>query len=84
MAARRARPQRSARAAVAAGRVVEDRDDRERYEVTIRKGAFRYKIELSRSFRVLEVNPDRVGGDSGSNNDSDSDSDSDGDAENDD
>lgn len=63
-------------------RVVEDRDDRERYEVTIRKGAYRYKIDLSRSFRVLEVDRDRIGSDS--DNDSDSDSDSDGDSDNDD
>ena len=63
-------------------RVVEDRDDRERYEVTIRKGAYRYKIDLSRSFRVLDVDRDRIGGDNDSDNDSDSDSD--GDSDNDD
>jgi hypothetical protein len=63
-------------------RVVEDRDDRERYEVSVRTRSYRYKIDLSRSFRVLDVDRDRIGGDRDSDNDSDSDSD--GDSDNDD
>jgi len=43
-------------------RVIEDRDDRERYEVTIRRGVWRYEIDLSRRYRVLEVDRERVGG----------------------
>lgn len=58
-------------------RVVEDRDDRERYEVAIRKGNYRYEIDLSRTFRVLDVDRDRIGG-------NDNDDDSDDDADNDD
>ena len=57
-------------------RVIEDRDDRERYEVAIRKGSYRYEIDLSRTFRVLDVDRDRIGGD---DNDDDSDDDSDSD-----
>ena len=60
-------------------RVVEDRDDRERYEVSVRTRSYRYKIDLSRNFRVLEVDRDRIGGDRDSDNDSDSDDDSDND-----
>ena len=56
-------------------RVIEDRDDRERYEVTIRKASYRYEIDLSRSFRVLDVDRDRIGGDDDSGSDDDSDSD---------
>jgi hypothetical protein len=31
--------------------------------VTIRKGSFRYEVDLSRRFRVLDVDRDRIGGD---------------------
>lgn len=59
-------------------RVIEDRDDRERYEVTIRKGSYRYEIDLSRTFRVLDVDRDRIGGDDNDDDDgSDDDSDND-------
>lgn len=53
-------------------RVIEDRDDRERYEVSVRRGSLRYEIELSRTFRVLDVDRDRVGDD---NDDDDNDDD---------
>lgn len=59
-------------------RVIEDRDDRERYEVSLRKGAYRYEIDLSRTYRVLDVDRDRIGG-SSDDNDDDNDNDEDGD-----
>ena len=44
-------------------KVIYDADDRERYEVTVRRGAYRYEVDLSRKFKVLDVDRDRVGDD---------------------
>lgn len=52
-------------------RVIEDRDDRERYEVTVRTRSYRYEIDLARNFRVLDVDRDRIAGDNHDNDDDD-------------
>ena len=52
-------------------RVIEDRDDRERYEVKVRTRSYHYEIDLSRSFRVLDVDRDRIGGDDDDDDDDD-------------
>jgi hypothetical protein len=54
---------RAARARAGGGictRVVLDDDDRERYEVRVLRGGFRYEIDLSRTYRVLEVERERI------------------------
>ena len=52
-------------------RVTEDRCDRERYEVIIRKGNYRYEVELSKRFRVLDIDRDRIGDDDDNDDDND-------------
>lgn len=54
---------RVARRHVGAGRcvrVVEDRADDDRYEVTILRGAYRYEVDLSSRFRVRGVEREAI------------------------
>jgi hypothetical protein len=59
-----ARAGRTARHRLGGGRVtavVKDDDDRERYEVHVRRGGRAYEVDLSRGFRVLSVRRDDDG-----------------------
>lgn len=44
-------------------RVVEDRADDDRYEVTILRGAYRYEVDLSSRFRVRGVEREAINDD---------------------
>ena len=54
---------------------------RKRYEVTLRRGSYRYEVDLSRTFRVLDVDRDRIGGDDSDTDDTDDSDDSDSDSD---
>jgi hypothetical protein len=65
---------RAARARAGGGtctRVVLDDDDRERYEVVVLRGGFRYEIDLSRTYRVLDVERERIDDDDDDDGDDD-------------
>ena len=56
-------------------RVIEDRDDSERYEVAVRTRTYRYEIDLSRTYRVLGVDRDRIDDHDDDDDDDDNDDD---------
>lgn len=42
-----------------------DTDSADRYEVVVRRGTFVYDVDLSRTFKVRDIDRDRVGGHDG-------------------